>query len=514
MSPQTWHQDMSEEELESLLQKYYVPLAIPERFKGSLFAELERKYRQLCTDRARKVGLKSIFAVHPIRAIAVSASLIVVVGLLGVFLFSAPKDVLAETARVLRTVHTFHYEVRELGGPSEVVREIWTRGSRIYGRVREDQKVVGEMWLDPVRTVTYDPAGDRVVVADTSPKLFLALRGLDLIREFRPEDWQALPQNRVKEDGRTYQVFQMPGTGTFTGLGRQGETRMKLWIDEATCLPCRLEGELKPYGAEEWEPLMRTELLWDDVQVSDEFFEPKYPSTAKVTEMPRKPPAAALEPPAKPIVTVSREGKPGLTLENLWIHPAGLVVLRLYLHDRVPFGVPPRLADPDENPWGLKPDEIPLAIQGQLIFDEAVETRLLGKGGVVGRLVGYMLYEFEPDADGAVPDQLTFRYLLARHRRPSEGRQAYIDAVLSDPGSWQLYQFSVDTHEYVTDRIPEEVHDSSNLRPEKTLLPALKRIVSAYEAEGRTEKALEFIRAQGPRTQELLREELSRLEEK
>ncbi len=142
-----------------------------------------------------------------------------------------------------------------------------------------------------------------------------------------------------------------------------------------------------------------------------------------------------------------------------------------------------------------------------------VEARRVATGGLPGRNAGYLVYQFTPMEDGRVPEKLTFRYLLARRRRPSDASfQAHINAVLDDPSSWFLYEFSIDTREHIVDQIPEEIYNSPNINAVRVLLPALKRIVKACEADGNRRKALEFIRAQGPKTQRLLHEERERLE--
>lgn len=287
---------------------------------------------------------------------------------------------------------------------------------------------------------------------------------------------------------------------------------MKLWVDEATYLPAKLSGELRPPDQAEWEPFLQIDFLWDGPEVPADFFEPKYPATATVRETERRPAAPAPEPMVEPIATASKDGRVGLTLEKLWIHPAGLVILRVNLHDRMPVARPPDLPDPADNPWGLKPEELDTAVEGQLLLDPPYRTRRLGVGGVPDRWAGYLIYAFEKGAGGALPDTLTLRYLLARTRLESEtSHEAYVQALLGDPSSWQLFEFSVPTAPYIVQQIPEEIYGSPNLHPEKVLIPVLIQIARSYEAEGGSDKALAFIRAQGPITQSLLREERNRL---
>ena len=111
---------------------------------------------------------------------------------------------------------------------------------------------------------------------------------------------------------------------------------------------------------------------------------------------------------------------------------------------------------------------------------------------------------------GPPPPWQTFRWLLARQMRPNEtDLRAYGDAVVHDPSSWGLYTFSVPTEGYVTDRIPEELHDSPNLRPERALGPALERLRLSLKAQKGAEAALAFVEAQGPRTRQLLDDEMA-----
>lgn len=513
MNAKEWIGQISEAELQDLLQEHYVPLAIPEEFKRSLFADLEREYGRFRGKAVTATAWRRVLPRFRLRAIAASAFAALVLGLVGIVLLSAPGNVLAQTAKALKSVSTFHYEVRVPGVPSQGIREIWTRKSQMYCRLRQNGAVAAELWMDQNRCVRYYRQSNEVVVSDPSSELVAAVRSIDVIREFKPDDWQHWPEHRVREGGRRYQVFHMPGTGRFRGLGQGGDTRMKLWVDEATYLPAKLWVELKPADQAEWKPFLQIDFLWDEPEVPVDFFKPKYPATATVREAERRPAAPASEPMAEPIATASKNGRVGLTLEKLWIHPAGLVVLRVNLHDRVPFGRPPDLSDPAENPWGLRPEELTAAVQGQLLLDPSCKTRRLGVGGVPDRWAAYMVYAFEKGAGALLPGKLTLRYLLARPRLESdESHEGYVQAVLEAPSSWQLFEFAVATAPYVVEQIPEEIYGSPNLHAEKILIPVLSRIVRSYEAEGGEEKALAFIQAQGPITQDLLGQERNRLE--
>ncbi len=419
------------------------------------------------------------------------------------------EEVLDRTAKALRSVKAYHYEMRTPGVPSALVREMWAQGDRIYARGLREGELVAEFWADSTRIVRYDRVTNKVTISDAHPGLLRAMGGIATVRNFRPEDWQPLPESRVRRNRRWYRVFELPGTGTFRGMGRSGETKMRLWVDGQTYLPARLEGQLRPPETSEWERFLEVDFLWDEEEVREALFEPSYPGTAQVDDQRQLPepqvgqeaPPVAAEAGATPIVSV----KPGLTVEKLWIHPVGVVILRIAPHDRLPFGEPPELEDPEKNPWGLKGEEIPLALKGQVIFEQPLEVRRLGAGGMPKRWAGYLVYEFEPKADETVPATLTFRYLLARRRVPSEGSfQAYLDSVLKDPSSWHLYEFTVPTKDYVVNRIPEEIYASPNLYAEKILFPALKRIVERYQAQGQPEKAVAFMEAQGPNTRRLL----------
>jgi outer membrane lipoprotein-sorting protein len=418
-------------------------------------------------------------------------------------------EVLARTAQALRSVKAYHYQMTTFGEGSGPVREIWAEGERIYARGLREGKFVSEFWADPTRIVRYDRENKKVTISDAEPRLLRAMDGVAVLRNFKPEDWQALPERRVMQDGRWYRVLELPGTGTFKGLGRSGETKTRLWIDEKTNLPARLESQLRPPETEQWERFQEVEFLWDEKEIPEDLFVPSYPVTAQVSDerrLPRAEVGEALPPVApevmtKPIVTL----QDGVALEKLWIHPMGLVVLRMDPGSRLPSGLPPQLDSPDKNPWGLRPEEIPLATEGLLSFDEPTVVRPLGVGAVQGRWVLYLLHEFEPRADGTLAKTLTFRYLLVRKPRPSdEGRQIYMETVLKDPSAWHLYEFTVPTKDYVTDRIPEEVYGSPNLEAERVLTPALRKVLQRYEAAGNTAKVQEFIRSQGPRTQRLL----------
>jgi hypothetical protein len=276
-----------------------------------------------------------------------------------------------------------------------------------------------------------------------------------------------------------------------------------LWINEKTALPGKLESLLRSSPSAEWKPLLVITFLWDELEVPDSLFEPKYPADAKVTEVN----------PGKTILTVSKDdGKTGITLERAWIHPAGLVILRCAFQGRVPCGEPPRLADPSKNPWGLKPEEIPQVIgEGQLLLDPPAHTEIVAEGGMADRWAGYAVFWFTALPDGKVPVKLKLRQLLARTGRPGEvSMELYADHVLNDPSAWEFYEFSIPIQPYLTDQIPEEIYASPNLRVKGPFLAALRGILRHYEAQS-PEKALQFLKSQGPHTQELLSGEMRRL---
>lgn len=91
----------------------------------------------------------------------------------------------------------------------------------------------------------------------------------------------------------------------------------------------------------------------------------------------------------------------------------------------------------------------------------------------------------------------------------------FVDHVLNDPSSWELYEFSIPTQPYLTNRIPEEIYASPNFMKisKDSFTLALHGIVTEYEKRNPAE-ALEFVKAQGPQTKELLKDELERLSPK
>jgi hypothetical protein len=129
------------------------------------------------------------------------------------------------------------------------------------------------------------------------------------------------------------------------------------------------------------------------------------------------------------------------------------------------------------------------------------------------RWAGYVVFRFSASPDGKAPVKLKFRQLLGRIKRPGDGDfKQYVNAVLNDPSSWELYEFSIPTQPYLTDQIPEEIYASPNLLQisKASFTQALRSILRDYEAQS-PEKALQFLRSQGPHTQELLRDEMQRL---
>ena len=354
-----------------------------------------------------------------------------------------------------------------------------------------------------------------------------ALGGINQIRQFKPSDWESLPEQRVEQEARTYHVFEMPGEGTFSGMGTAGKTKMRLWVDEETFHPAKLMMLLKSGEQEDWRELFEMDFLWDKNPVPADFFEPKYPATAKVEdrrsedykslqeatkdEMMTQP---VPEAPSENIVTLERDGKSALTLEKAWIHPSGILVIRLAFGAVRPFGQPPNLEDPKVNSWGLGPDEIHDVTQGQIVFDKMFKTQQVTCGGIQeqGRWAGYEIYRFEPVRDKPISEKLTYRHLMPRRRQPSDGGfQAYINAALNDPSLWHLYEFTITTQDYIVGQIPEEIYNSSNLQVKK-VVTVFKDIISGYETSGSHQQALDFIMAQGPKTQHLLKKDRERLE--
>ncbi len=80
-------------------------------------------------------------------------------------------------------------------------------------------------------------------------------------------------------------VFEMPGTGKISGLRTSGDTRSRLWVEEKTALPAKLE--VQQHSASSgtgWATFNIFRFLWDDSKAPDSFFQPKYPPDAKVTK--------------------------------------------------------------------------------------------------------------------------------------------------------------------------------------------------------------------------------------
>ena len=134
MNSERSQEQLGEENIQSLLRNYYVPVEIREHFERSLFVELEQEYQRLHIEPSRKVTLASIFGPPRTRIIAVSASLALISGLAAVIILLTPRNVLAQTARALESVKTYHYEMRMPAMPSQGVREMWVRGNKGYCR--------------------------------------------------------------------------------------------------------------------------------------------------------------------------------------------------------------------------------------------------------------------------------------------------------------------------------------------------------------------------------------------
>ena len=467
--------------------------------------------------------------------LAIPAALVTIAAVLTLLALLPTRDVLAKAAERMRGVRTLHYTVTITAMPDQGVREIWSHGNKTYCRVRVNNRIVGEAWINSERTVAYDKEENRVAIKSNNQGLQRALSILQCVQYLKPADWRPLLQQGTSEGGESWLAFEMPGTGQFNGMGISGDTKMRLWIDEKTALPGKLDGLLRSSPSGEWKPFMVFTFLWDESEVQDSLFEPSYPADAKVTleqQSSRNPPTeegpgpssetTATLPTEKvpnaapadfgtPILAVSRDGKTGITLEKAWIHPAGLVILRCTLQGRVPFGQPPQFADPSKKAWGLKPEEIPQVIKGMLLLEPPAQTVILTSGGMANRWGMYMVFQYSALPDCKAPVKLTYRQLLARTARPEETSLGkYAEAVLNDPSAWELYEFSISTEPYVTEQIPEEIYASPNLRVTGPFLTALRGILRDYEAQS-PEKALQFLKSQGPHTQELLRAEMQRL---
>jgi hypothetical protein len=419
---------------------------------------------------------------------------------------------LARTAELMKATRSYHYEATDLINPDQPAREFWSQGDKTYCRVSIKDRLVGEAWISPSRFVAYDKESNRVRIRPTDPALQTGLEAVRMVYDFKPSDWKTFPQKTINEDGREWLVVEMPGGGTFSnGHSTSGETRQRLWIDAKTALPDKLESLLRSAPGAEWKPFLLFRFLWDNKEVPDSLFEPNYPATATVTEdpwlhLPKFPPADS----GSGILTVSKDGKTGITLEKAWIQPGGLVVLRIAYQGCTPFGEPPRLADPSKNPWGLKPDEIRPIVLGQLILPEG-KTEPVASGGVNNRWAGYEVYRFSAPPDGAVPGKFEYRRLLARAHLPADGDfNGYVNAVVNDPSAWGLYEFSIPTEPYFSEQIPEEIYSSPNLNVRGAFLVALRGALAHYEAKS-PQAALEFLRKQGPHTQALLNDEMQRL---
>jgi outer membrane lipoprotein-sorting protein len=421
----------------------------------------------------------------------------------------AASDVLSKTAERMKGVRTLHFEITAPSLDARVMLEMWSRGDKIYCVAREKDRVVSEEWANSQGFVGYLKDENRVIIAPTEPGLQVR-SVVQWVNDFKPSEWKLIGQETSSDGGLKWLVLEMPGTGKISGLKTSGDTRSRLWVEDKTDLPGKLEVQQSFSSGVDWTTNAVFRFLWDDSKAPDSFFEPKYPADAKVTEE-----SQAVPPPAvPPILNVSKDGKTGIALEKAWVNPAGLVILRVALQGRQPFGEPPHLADPSKNPWGLKPEEIPQVIgEGQLLLEPPAHTEIVAEGGMANRWAGYAVFRFNASPDGKAPVKLKFRQLLGRTRRPGDGDfKEYVNAVLKDPSSWELYEFSIPVQPYLTDQIPEEIYASPNLMQisNASFTQALRSIVRDYETQS-PQKALRFLKAQGPHTQELLRDEMLRL---
>ena len=431
---------------------------------------------------------------------------------------ASPQSVLAETAEVLKGVNTIHFRVHAAIPKGAPVRECWTRGDKTYVQVHYKGDLI-RVWLEPDRYVVYEKKHNRVTITQPPPGLVALMRQINDIREFDPKEWEPCEPSQVIREGGACRLFQAPGTGSFTGSANgvkvSGESRVRILIDEKTHLPSSLEGLLKPKGSESWPPHLRIEFIWDGPRATEDLFEPHYPDTVEVRDQRPKalghPAPTPAEPPGVPIATASWQGEVGVTLEKLWLHPGGLLVLRAKLHGRMPSARPPELRSPEANPWGPEPSEIAAAVAGQMLLD-GVPAKKLGRGAVKGRWALYLVYRFEPSSDFSTPETLLYRHLLVRTRsRADKSRKAYLNSLLTDPSSWGLYDTTVAIQEHVSEQIPDEILRSPNLRMRPPLKSVVVDILRAYERARGKDAALAFYQAQAPSVQAMLKREVDRL---
>jgi len=493
--------NFTEDQLVALLVEHYEPVSPPAGFEQSLLAEVESEFRRL-QSRGRRPSRWNVFRRVPMPRLVIPAGLATAAVVLTILVLLPTRNLLAQVAEKMKGVRTLHYELTVTDAPGQGVQEFWTRLNETYCRTSVNGCTVAEAWINGRRMVAYNKKKNEVVIQATKPEFLEMSALLQFLCELRPSDWKSVPTETAKDGSREWNIYETPATGMFYFLGRSGVTQVRLWVAQKTALPGKLEGLRPTASGDELVPVLTYTFLWPEPEAPESIFEPKYPADVKVTEEPKAVPPAAVT----PILNVSKDGKTGIALEKAWVNPAGLVILRLALQGRTPFGEPPHLKDPSMNPWGLKREEIRQALNGQLSFEPPVRTEYVASGGVPDRRAGYLIFRFSPLPEGRPPDKLHFRYLLARSMRPEDGgrRMDYIEAVLNDPSSWELYEFSIPTQPYLTEQIPEEIYDSLNLPvTEKPFTTALRGILAEYEAKS-PEKALQFLKLQGPHTLQLL----------
>ena len=225
---------------------------LPEQTEARLQTQLD-DFRKRMAQRRESGRVADWFKTLPrwaAVAVAAPVAILIVVGII----YSMSTDVLAQTAELMKGVQTVHYEMTFPGRPDEPALECWSQGGKTYCRVRGKGGVIAEEWIDSKRWVIYSKDANRVLIKPPSPELEQAFFEVQLLHDLTPAVWKTLPQKTISEGGRRWLVVEMPGTGKFSGLGTSGDTRMRLWIDEKTALPGKLEGLLRSAPAAEWAP--------------------------------------------------------------------------------------------------------------------------------------------------------------------------------------------------------------------------------------------------------------------
>ena len=192
--------------------------------------------------------------------------------------------VLPQTAERIKGVRTLHFRITGPTLDARVTIEMWSRGDKIYCSTSKKDHVLVEEWANAEGFVGYFKDENRVIISPTEPGL-QARSIVQWVHDFNPSDWKLLGQETTGEGGLKWLVLEMQGTGKVSGLRTAGDTRSRLWIEEKTALPGKLEVQQRSSGAD-WATLAIFHFLWDDSKAPDSFFEPKYPLDAKVTKEP------------------------------------------------------------------------------------------------------------------------------------------------------------------------------------------------------------------------------------